>query len=124
MMRPVQGKTALRRSNIHGRGVFATKDIKAGEIIEQMPALAIRHDEVSNKGWRNEYLFLHTHAYEPVGLHELWVGTGTLSFYNSSGNPNAEYEYDMEDDLESWITIIARRQIRKGQEITLHYGMK
>lgn len=122
MMRPVQGKTVIQRSSIHGWGVFATKDIKAGEIVEQMPALVIYASELRN-GVADESM-LATHAYEPVGLRETWIGTGTQSFYNSNSDPNATYEYHWGDDDGDWITITALTRIKDGQEITLHYGMK
>jgi len=116
-MRPVQGKTKIKRSGIHGYGVFALKDIRTGEVIEMMPALAVRHDHLSQKGRKDGPL--NTHTYHPTELHEVWIGTGTSSFYNAARNFNADIEYEWDEG--DWIRIVARRGIRLGEEITLDY---
>lgn len=118
-MRPVQGKTKILKSGIHGYGVFAVKDIRSGEIIEQMPALAIRHIDLSSHGLKNPHSPINTHAYEHPGLREIWIGTGTSSFYNSSATPNANFG-TVFDEI-AWIMVWAMRGIREGEEITLDY---
>jgi len=122
-VRPVQGKTKVARSRIHGWGVFAAKDIRTGEVVEMMPALPIRHDHISAKGHKDAQCILNTHVYNPVGLHEVWVGTGNSSFFNAAHNFNAEIEYDWDrdDNPYDWIRITAIRPIRRGEEITLDY---
>ena len=124
-MRPVQGKTTLKRSRIHGWGVFATKAIRAGEVVEQMPALAIKNQHINGHGWKSPNSPLVTHAYEPDGLQEVWIATGTSSFFNHSDTPNASFHtlWGTIDGAESgdWIVIWAERGIKKGEEITLSY---
>ena len=120
-MRPVQGKTKIKRSRLDGYGVFAVKDIRAGEVIEQMPALCILDQHVSGHGKKDPHSPLNTHCYFPTGLRERWVGTGTSSFYNASRKFNAEPEFFFDIDEGDWITIYATRGIKAGEEITLDY---
>lgn len=118
-MRPIQGKTQVLRSGIHGYGVFARKDIRPWEVVERMPALAIRDDHISAKGHKDEHCPLSTHAYHPMFLHEVWIGTGTSSFYNSADDANAQFEFEWEEG--DWICIVATRAIKRGEEVTLNY---
>lgn len=90
-----------RESPIHGRGVFATRNITEGEFI-------------------GHYLGRRT---DTDGMHTLWIefddglrgyeGIGRLKYVNHAATPNAEF-----DDRD----LYATRTIRGGEEITVHYG--
>jgi len=89
----------VKESGIHGKGLFATKKIKAGEIIG----------------------FVVGEKTDKDGPHVLWVDedtsikvTGDLRYINHSKTPNACYC----DDL----SVIAVGDIKRNQEITHDYG--
>lgn len=93
----------VRRSPIHGRGVFARKRIQQGQ-------------------WIGRYLSRRT---DRDGRYVLWLfdeddsqgagydGYGRLKFLNHHAEPNSEF-----DGLE----LYALRAIEPGEEITIHYG--
>ncbi len=89
----------VKESEIHGKGLFATRKIKAGEVIGFV---------VGQKTDQN-------------GPHVLWVDNKTsihvtcdLKYINHSKTPNACYC----DDL----SVIAMGDILRNQEITHDYG--
>ena len=92
----------MKKSKIHGNGLFARKNIKAGEII----------GEVKGKPTKKN------------GPYVLWMNDDTqgfevsciLKYINHHQQANACYY----DDL----TVVALKDIRKGEEITHNYGQE
>ena len=90
----------VKRSKIHGNGLFAKKNIKAGEIIGEVKGKPTKKD----------------------GPYVLWMDNAKqgfevsciLKYINHNQKANACYY----DDL----TVVALRDIRKGEEITHNYG--
>lgn len=92
-------KVFVKGSQIHGKGLFAVSDIKAGELIGVVSGVPTDND----------------------GDHVLWVDgvdgfevTCDLKYINHSDTPNAVY-YDT-------LEVCAIRYIRAGEEITHDYG--
>lgn len=92
-------KVYVDKSHIHGKGLFAKKKIKKGEIIGQIKRKRAKKD----------------------GPHVLWVAEnegykvdGPLKYINHSLKPNAAYY----DDL----SVMALKDIPKDAEITHNYG--
>ncbi len=89
----------VKPSAIHGKGLFAARNIKKGDIIGRI-------------------------KYQPTdedGLHVLWVNENLsvrvncdLKYINHNPKPNACYY----DDLK----VVALKSIQKGDEITHNYG--
>lgn len=106
-------------SNIHGRGVFARRDIKKGtDIIEYQGEIVSkeegdkRTDEQEKKG--AIYIFSLNKKQDIDGSIK---GSGA-ELINHSCHPNAEaINYDDEE-----ICIRAIKNIKKGEEITYDYG--
>jgi uncharacterized protein len=95
----------------HGRGVFATRDVAEGEIVEVCPTLELHEDEVA--GRLLDYVF--DSGYDPHAV-VLPLGYGML--YNHASPANIEYvEHD-----EDAIAYVAVRDIRAGEELTIDYG--
>lgn len=102
-------------SPIHGRGVFCSHPLTAGDVIEICPALVLPHEEIE----------LLTRS-ELFGYYFLWgeqsdqcaIALGYGSLYNHSEDPNAVFEPDFTDDT---IVFIAQRDISAGEEITVDY---
>lgn len=91
-------KYYVKKSGIHGKGLFAARNIKAGEVLGSI-------------------------KYNPVdedGPYVLWLAEQgikvdcELKFINHSKKPNACYC----DDLD----VVALTNIKKGEEITHDYG--
>jgi len=97
-----------------GRGVFARRGIRAGELIERVPVVVLDANELRNgEGWTGlaSYCFLWD-----TGRYALALGYGSL--YNHSYQPNARY-----DDAGRMTKVFtALRDIAPGEEITVNYN--
>lgn len=95
-----------------GRGVYATVDIKKGQVIEVAPVLLMGSDEFHPENHSNvgEYYVYYWDE------DQVAIALGYGSLYNHSFDPDADYEFD--DDT---ITYIALRDISAGQEIHINY---
>lgn len=102
-------KSAIPNS---GRGVFASVDIRAGEIIEECPVLELpQHD-----GHLMQQTLLITYLFEWGKSVAICLGFGSI--YNHSYEPNATYTKRLEDEK---IVFTSIQDIAKGQEITINY---
>ncbi|MCI0507853.1 MAG: SET domain-containing protein-lysine N-methyltransferase [Gammaproteobacteria bacterium] len=90
----------VKDSMIHGKGLFARKSIKAGAVIGEIEGIPASID-----GPYVLWLDDDKHGIEVQNL---------FKYINHNARPNACYY----DDL----TVVALRDIEKGEEITHHYG--
>jgi len=111
-------KIEVRRSAIHGMGVFAKKNIKKHEVLEEDHFIIIKGKWDNIPRQIQEYIFGWTkHLPDKKSKAALVFGSGAI--YNSSPKPNA-----------SWLTSVkkgrfiyyATKDIKKGQEILIDYG--
>ena len=102
-------------SPVHGQGVFATRQIAAGEVIERCPYLVIDDDDLAEANRLQDYLF--TSPDQP-GDYLCVLGYGMM--YNHSDTPNAEWEID-DDDIQ-FVRFTALKSISDGEEIFQNYG--
>ena len=95
-----------------GNGVFASEDIKKGEVIEIAPILILQFTDFVNTTWNLlfEYYFW-MDDYVVLAL-------GYASLYNHSKEPNCGYKINRE---EKSITFTAIKKISKGEEILFNY---
>ncbi len=124
--KPTRSKWAeVRGSDVHGRGMFATKAIPEGaEIIEYHGERIDKEesnrrgnalfDEAQETGGAQVYLFTLDETWDLDGNVE-W---NTARLINHSCDPNCEAQID--DDLRIW--IVALREIAEGDELTFNYG--
>jgi len=96
MTKPVY---TVQHSPIHGKGLFAARIIKKGDIIGHIKGQPTNEE----------------------GIHILWVNENLsvrvncdLKYINHNAKPNACYY----DDL----NVVALKNIPEGEEITHHYG--
>ncbi|CAK0816234.1 unnamed protein product [Prorocentrum cordatum] len=80
---------ALGASRLHGAGVFAARDIAAGEVVEMVPSLPVSYAEICNTPLR-DYVF--GSDFEP-GADDAWQGAVFLPLslggaYNHGARPN------------------------------------
>lgn len=104
----VVGMTADR-----GRGVFATRDVDTGEIIERCPVIVV--DAADAAAVCETVLGEYAYGWDG-GAVAIALGCGSL--YNHSALPNALYE---EGDEPATMVVRANRWIRAGEEILIDY---
>lgn len=102
----VINKLIVKKSPIHGYGVFADTDIQPNEIIEECYTLTLNdNDDLNNYlfSWKDKFAI-------PLGF-------GCI--YNHAPQPNAKYTMDENTSL---FIVKANRLIKKGEEIFISYG--
>lgn len=99
-----------------GRGVFASKSIKKGELIEVAPYIELPSREFH----RFSDTIIDSYRFEVKG-NRCAIGLGLTSIYNHDEEPNAVFSIQSKRRT---ITIKALRSIPKGKEITINYGYK
>ena len=101
-----------------GRGIFATKAFKKGDLIEVAPIIVL--------DWRDSTLVDCTdlsrfvYCYEDdyyTGLGKVCLGLGYTSLYNHSSRPNAVYTVKQDR-----IEVRALRTIKSGDQIKVNYN--
>ena len=97
----------------HGRGVFAARRFRKGEVLERCPIISVsaRDRAVLERTQVHEYL------YECGSGAAIALGFGSL--FNHSLDPNAECELLVDDET---AVFRALRAIAEGEEITIRYG--
>jgi SET domain-containing protein len=102
-----QNKLVVKKSDIHGYGVFAGKNIRKGEKIEECYfIMSDCEDDI-----------LMDYIFDVGGRSGLVLGYGSM--YNHSEEPNADYSFDRKRKV---ATFLASKTIKKGQEILVSYG--
>ena len=108
-------KIELRKSPIHGWGVFAKENIDANEILEEVPYLTLP----INKGEMSSLLIDYRFNF-PTGNWRLQViPVGFACFYNHSNDANVGWYTDEENDL---FVFKTNRVINSDEEILTYYG--
>ena len=102
-----QNNIIVKRSTMHGYGVFALKKLKKGALIEECYVI------ISKGGDKT----LEDYYFDAKGKYALFTGFGSI--YNHSVDPNADYTINIKNKV---ATIKAARTIRKGDEIFVSYG--
>jgi SET domain-containing protein len=124
----MSSKFEVRRSKIHGSGVFAAKNIKKGEFIIEYKGLLRSHQEV-DAAYDGENETGHTFLFT---LNEDFVVDANIKgnearWINHSCDPNCDSEHvDAEDGDKSKdrIEIKALRDIKAGEELSYNYGIR
>lgn len=102
-----QNKLVVKKSSLHGYGVFAGKAIKKGDVIEECYMIISRGGDKK----------LEDFYFDADGKYALLTGFGII--YNHADEPNATYRLNIKNRV---ATIKATRTIRKGEEIFVSYG--
>lgn len=111
-----QAAVYVAYSEIHGKGVFAARDIEAGEMIEICPVILFPKSQLEavRQTFLDDYYF-------DWGDDEEWfaLALGYGSIYNHAVHPNAEYAMDFEAQTIDFYCIAP---IEAGHEITVNYN--
>jgi len=115
----------VRRSPIHGNGVFATRDIPAGTELIQYKGKLITRAQADEQ--YDEIYSGHTFLF---ALDDHWiidgnVGGNAARWINHSCAPNCiPYLHEHpEDPRKSRVIIETLRTVRKGEELSYDYGI-
>lgn len=106
----------VRNTGKKGRGVFATADIAADEIIERCPVIVLSLEDCQKIDSTELYNYYFGWGKDDKSAA---IALGLGSIYNHSYQPNAVYEKDVEA---SEIIFRALRSIKAGEEIVTNYN--
>ena len=104
----------VRNVKRKGRGVFATRAFKRGELIERCPVLVIPANQTDNVLESNLEHYAFDWDKDDISL---LLGYGMI--YNHSYQPNAEIVHDLGSHTSD---IIARTTIEADEEILVNYN--
>jgi SET domain-containing protein len=104
----------VKRIKGKGRGVFARRLIRKGEVIEKVPMLVLTAEEFES-GVSGTSLSSYCFAW---GKNSVALALGYGSLYNHSYRPNARYD-DVGPRTKEFTAL---RVIEPGEEITVNYN--
>tara|TARA_B100000686_G_scaffold339224_1_gene412909 strand:+ start:1096 stop:1590 length:495 start_codon:yes stop_codon:yes gene_type:complete len=115
----------VKKSNVHGSGVFAIENISKGTKIIEYIGEKITRSEGDKRSERRIKKYLHSKKTGSVYIFELnkkydidgSPGYNKARYINHSCSPNCEVEI-----IRGHIWIISIKNIRKGDELTYDYG--
>lgn len=111
----------VSRSQLHGYGCFTTRAVASGEIVALNRLLIFppRETETLHGTRAKNYLFfVRPGAPESEWFHSA-LAMGPMSFCNHSTEPNCDFSVD---EAAAEVTLVARRQLAEGEEVTINYG--
>jgi uncharacterized protein len=103
----------IRKSPVHGKGVFATKNIPSKHIFICNVLLIPKNEDYKGPLYEYHYPWSRTHD-------SICMGFG--SFFNHSSMPNIRILNIDKDNLTK--TFVTLRDIKKGEEIFIFYNKK
>ena len=119
----------VRRSGVHGKGVFALQDIAEGETLFEYVGEVISWDEAQNRHPHdpsdpNHTFYFHVNEDKVIdALH----GGNSSRWINHSCDPNCESSHIEDpggDPTKDRIVIEAARAIKAGEELSYNYGIR
>jgi len=101
----------MQESPVHGRGMFATKPIRKGEVIECAPLVLFDRSDVKKGSILLDYDIQYS-----GDKHAIMLGHACL--YNHADDSNASWFFNSVPE----IVITATRDIEEGGEVFVNYG--
>jgi len=119
-------KGYIKKSNVHGYGVFAKEDIKEGDIVEQAicPTQIIepKYEYLDGKVFIDNVDTMSSYRFSGPNNTEYWImPSGNAIMYNHSFVPNIIWNHA---DDERAIIFTALKDIKKDEELLFDYGPK
>lgn len=116
MERTIAIKTIhFKHTGKKGRGVFALKEFKKGQLIESCPVLTFTPKERK----RLEKTLLNFYIYPWRSTRGASLALGFGSIYNHSYNPNADWKQNFKKLTMEYRAI---KDIKYGEEIVINYN--
>jgi SET domain-containing protein len=112
----------VRRSGVHGRGVYAIRPIKKGETIVEYKGQMITWKQAERRHPHNPKDPDHTFFFHIDEEHviDAAVGGNAARWINHACNPNCESDIDEDQHR---VFIKALRGIKPGEELFYDYGL-
>lgn len=104
-----QNHLYVKKSSLHGYGVFAGKTIRKGGVIETCYIIITKGGDKK----------LEDYYFDAKGKNAIFTGFGII--YNHSEDPNADFFLNLKRNI---VTFKAIKTIRKGEEVFISYGDK
>jgi len=111
----VQFDIEIRKTKNKGRGVFASRDFKPGEIVESCPVINVSPKE--RKKCEDTILAYYIYPWRSTRSGSVVLGYGSI--YNHSYHPNADWKQNFKAEAMVYRAI---KPIKKGEEITVNYN--
>jgi len=110
----------VRRSGVHGKGVFAIAPIAKGEIVIEYKGEVIPWDEALRRHPHDPKDPNHTFYFQLDGdmAIDAKYGGNAARWINHACSPNCE-----SDEIDGRVFIKARRAIKPGEELFYDYGL-
>lgn len=108
-------KTEIKESKTHGLGTFAKVDIKKGDIIYVKAGTVMLKKEAKYYNTNNP------DGYWPINDKYVMAGTNEEEFNSQKAWVN--HSCDANCGYSGQVSVIAMRDIKKGEEITQDYGL-
>ena len=105
----------IKKTTRHGRGVFALRDFKKGEVVESCPVLTFSPKE--RKNLEKTQLSHYIYPWRSTRGASLVFGYGSI--YNHSYSPNADWKQNFKTTSMVYRAI---KNIKAGEEITINYN--
>lgn len=100
-----------------GRGVFASRDFRAGELVETAPVLVLKGDFDELPELLKTYVFDWETLTGVPNAHAIALGYGSM--YNHANPASLCYQADARTAV---MRYVAARDIRRGEELTINYS--
>ena len=111
----MQKNVEVKKTANKGRGVYALRDFKVGEIVEISPVLNITAKE--RKLLERTILAYYMYPWRSTRSGCIALGFGSL--YNHSFSPNTDWKQNFKTNS---MVYRAVKPIKKGEEITVNYN--
>lgn len=111
---------AVRRSRVHGRGAFATRDIRKGEIVDEYVGDRISHAQANWRYRHRDHSDSHTFLFTVSSRTVIdgSIGGNDSRFINHKCEPNCEPQI-----RRGRVFIVATRTIPAGEELGFEYNI-
>ena len=115
------GSYVVRRSRVHGRGLFARSRYRPGDLVGEYRGRVIdsSSERHTSSAWNSDPAYTLLFAIDDDLTIDAGVNGNSIRFMNHSCNPNCETS--IEDDK---VFVHARREIHPGEELNYDYNLR
>lgn len=105
-----------------GRGIIATEEIAQGSLLEVAPVVVFPVEEraIVDKTELSKYYFVRSIEYAESKSVKGYIIFGLASLCNHSEEPNSYVDW-IENEVGIWSHLIAKKDIKAGEEVTMFY---